>query len=667
IKAVIKLFESVGLRTLLCAPTGKAAKRMTEVTGADAYTVHRLLGAKIAEFERSEGGAAGYLGQDDYCVFVPYDEEKIKKLHWELSRIIVAHGSSFGFIPVFGVCIAEDRVTVPELYDRATIAQNNAKTNFQNRISLFNSSMYDQTDNEYRILSDFRDGIQSHEFFFVLQPQCRASTGKILGAESLARWRRADGSIVSPGVFVPVLEKYGFITVLDKYIWEEVCIWLRKWIDSGHDPLPVSVNVSQIDIFNMDIADFFEALVEKYHLSNDMIKIEITESAYVENGRIVKDTVSKLREKGFLVLMDDFGSGYSSLNMLRNLNVDIIKLDAQFLTTGDSDTVKGIHIIEAIVNMVKTLELPIIVEGVEHKEQRQFLEDLGCRYVQGYYFYRPMPVDSFEKLISDQQNVDYRGIIHKHNEQFRIIDFLDDNVYSDTMLNNILGAVCIYGWHGDSVDVVRYNEQFYKLVDMPDFAERLTDIQRFMPENGRRKLFCAMKKAMKDRLNGSISETAFIKSDGTPALYNVHFSYLGDTDGEKRFYCSVNDVTEVTELQNQMKLLSRFSSESVVFISNADRLARFNVAVYGLGGRLGIEQEDFEREMNDGSFLDRVDETSANRLNAIIDAQPGTGAYSFPINYTTPSGEVVKLVIKVDPVYETGTETDYILIIREKV
>ena len=627
------------------------------------------LGAKIAEFERNEHGAAGYLGQDDYCIFVPYDEEKIKNLHWELSRVIVTHGSSFGFIPVFGVCIAEGKVTVAELYDRATIAQNNAKANFQNRISLFNSSMYDQTDNEYRILSDFRKGIRNHEFFFVLQPQCRASTGKIVGAESLARWRKADGSIVSPGIFVPVLEKYGFITVLDKYIWEEVCIWLRKWIDKGHEPLPVSVNVSQIDIFNMDIADFFEALVEKYRLSNDMLKIEITESAYVENGSVVKDTVAKLREKGFLVLMDDFGSGYSSLNMLRSLNVDIIKLDAQFLTTGESDTVKGVHIIEAIINMVKTLELPIIVEGVEYPEQRKFLEDLGCRYVQGYYFYRPMPVDSFEQLISDQDKVDHRGFVLKHNEQFRIIDFLDNNIYSDTMLNNILGAVCIYGWHGDSVDIVRYNEQFYKMVDVPDFADRLTDIQRFMPQDERRRLFCAMKKAMKDRLNGSIREMTFIKSDGTQGRYNLHLYYLGETEtgGEKRFYCSVSDVTEVTLLHHQMKLLSKYSSESVVFVSNTDSLAGCSVSVFGLGSRLGIDQAQFEREMNDGSFLDRVDEKSANKLNAIIDAEPGTGVYSFPISYTCPSGEVVPLMIKVDPVHDSDTDVDYILIIRENI
>ncbi|MBP5256246.1 MAG: EAL domain-containing protein, partial [Clostridia bacterium] len=402
------------------------------------------IGAELRRVEKSTGGAAGYFGQDDFCLVVPYDDAKIRRLHANLCKIVESHGSSFGFTPIFGVCMSDPTTSAAELYDRASIAQTFAKTKIQERISLFNNSMFDQTDKEYRILSDFRKGLKNREFFFVLQPQCRASTGKIVGAESLARWRKSDGTIVSPGVFVPVLEKYGFITVLDKFIWEEVCVWLRRWIDEGHKPLPISVNVSQIDIFGMDVAKFFEELVKKYDLSNDLIKIEITESAYVENGDVVRKTVQELRKKGFVVLMDDFGSGYSSLNMLRNLNVDVIKLDAQFLTTSQGDSVKGLHIIESIVNMVKTLELPIIVEGVEYREQREFLEDLGRRYVQGYFFYKPMAVELFEALISDQDNVDDRGFILKHNEQFRLREFLDENIYSDNMLNNILGPVCIY-------------------------------------------------------------------------------------------------------------------------------------------------------------------------------------------------------------------------------
>ena len=256
--------------------------------------------------------------------------------------------------------------------------------------------------------------------------------------------------MIPPARFVPILEKYGMVTNLDKYIWEGVCAWLRKWIDAGNTPVPISVNVSQIDIFSIDVPEYFNGLLEKYRLPARLIKIEITESAYVEDTAVVRETVRRLRNLGFLVLMDDFGSGYSSLNMLRSLNVDVIKLDAQFLHISENESRKGISILESIINMAKTMTIPVIVEGVETPEQINFLADLGCRYMQGYYFYRPMPVEEFENLIRDPKNVDLNGFEFKANEQFHTREFLDENVFNDAMLNNILGPVAIYRRKGDA-------------------------------------------------------------------------------------------------------------------------------------------------------------------------------------------------------------------------
>jgi EAL domain-containing protein (putative c-di-GMP-specific phosphodiesterase class I) len=240
--------------------------------------------------------------------------------------------------------------------------------------------MYRQTERDYQILSDFQKALQEHELFIEMQPQCKISSHRIVGAESLVRWRKSNGEMVPPALFIPILERYGFITDLDKYVWEEVCIWQKKWIDGGHTPLPVSVNVSQIDIYAIDVPDFFDELSKKYELPVDVVKIEITESAYADNDAVA-DTVRRLRKKGFLVLMDDFGSGYSSLNMLRSLTVDIIKLDAHFLRMNGDDRRKGMQIMESIVNLAKTMGVPIIVEGVETEEETNFLIGLGCRYV----------------------------------------------------------------------------------------------------------------------------------------------------------------------------------------------------------------------------------------------------------------------------------------------
>ncbi|MBQ9458446.1 MAG: bifunctional diguanylate cyclase/phosphodiesterase, partial [Oscillospiraceae bacterium] len=365
------------------------------------------IGQRLVRVEADTGGLACYLGQDDFALLVPYDEQSVHKLFESIHEMITEHGTSVGFMPAFGVCLADGTSSVEELHDRAAQASQHAKENFHHRIRVFEEAMYKKTERDYQILSDFQLALQEHELFINLQPQCVIESGKIVGAESLVRWKKADGSMVSPGVFVPVLEQYGFVTDLDQFVWEEVCAWQRSWIDGGHTPLPISVNVSQIDIFTVDVPAYFDLLLWKYKLPVETIKIEITESAYVGDGAVA-DTVRRLREKGFLVLMDDFGSGYSSLNMLRTLSVDIIKLDAKFLRMSSEDQ-KGVHILESIVGMAKSMEAPIIVEGVETEEETMFIKSLGCRYVQGYHFYKPMPVADFEKLIGDENNIDTSG------------------------------------------------------------------------------------------------------------------------------------------------------------------------------------------------------------------------------------------------------------------
>ena len=357
--------------------------------------------------EKETGGLACYLGQDDYVLVIPYEEDGIRRLFENVHEFVMEHGSSVGFMPAVGVCMAEGKISVEELFDRALQASQHAKEDYHHRIRVFEESMFQKTERDYQILSDFQQALNNQELFIQLQPQCEIESGKIVGAESLVRWKKSDGTMVSPGIFVPVLEQYGFVTDLDQLVWEEVCVWQKSWIDGGHTPLPISVNVSQIDIFTIDVPSYFSLLLWKYKLPVDTIKIEITESAYVGDGKVA-DTVKRLRETGFLVLMDDFGSGYSSLNMLRSLNVDIIKLDAKFLRMSSDDR-KGVQILESIVGMAKSMEAPIIVEGVETEEETAFIKSLGCRYVQGYFFYRPMAVGDFENLIRDEKNIDTSG------------------------------------------------------------------------------------------------------------------------------------------------------------------------------------------------------------------------------------------------------------------
>ena len=507
------------------------------------------VGGLLKQEEKDTGGLAGYLGQDDFCLLIPMDKEAIQRLYDDIHAMIVERGTSVGFLPAFGVAVAEAAVSVLDLFDRAALACRLVRGNFRQRILFYHPSMHKKTEEEYRLLSDFQQGLANHEVFFYLQPQCNAVTGRVVGAESLARWRLSDGTMVPPDKFVPVLERYGFVTDLDQYIWEEVCAWLHRWIADGHTPLPISVNVSQIDIFTIDVPEYLDYLMEKYKLPRDVLKVEITESAYVSDTAVVRDTVQKLRDRGFLVLMDDFGSGYSSLNMLRKLNVDIIKLDAQFLRLNEQDEDKGIHILETIVNMAKTMSLPIIVEGVENREQLVFLSELGCRYIQGYHFYHPMDVSDFERLIVDEQNIDPRGFSVKYQQQFQVREFLDQNIYSDSMLNNILGAVAFYSWDGgENLDIVRYNEQFCRIVREPMlFHERLTGIQNYFRKEDLPTLYRVLHKALKERVNGASGLFNVFRTDGTVARLVVHFYYLEELENRKIFYGAVQDVAELLD------------------------------------------------------------------------------------------------------------------------
>ncbi|MBO4914736.1 MAG: EAL domain-containing protein, partial [Oscillospiraceae bacterium] len=574
------------------------------------------IGACLLRAEEKGDALAGYFGQDDFVLLVHYDPRIAEAIFEEVHGLIRDQGTSVGFMPAVGVSRADGEATIEELYDRAAIASRHAKENFHTRIRMFEPSMFEQTDQDYRILSDFQNAISSHELSIVLQPQCRIDDGKIVGAETLVRWHKADGTMVSPGVFVPVLERYGFVSDLDRYVWEEAFRWVKSWVDRGHEPLPVSVNVSRIDIYTLDVPEYFDTLRKRYDLSADAVKIEVTESAYVDNTKVA-GAIHRLRENGFTVLMDDFGSGYSSLNMLRSLNVDVIKLDAKFLRMDDADS-KGMHIMESIVNMAKTMSVPIIVEGVENRKETEFLTGLGCRYVQGYYFYRPLSVDDFEELIEDRERVDTGGFRFKESEQFQMREFLDQNVFSDSMLNNILGPAAFFVRNGKRIDVVRLNRQFCSELGIPDVSGAIDSFQGMVAQDDLPVLYGLLDMAAQDPLGGSSGELGLIRPDGTEIKLQLRFYFLDECESSKRYYGSVTNITQLTKLNEYMELLTRVSPDTLAFAARVEDGWRFRVAVHGLEQTLGIDRAEMERELNSGDFLKRIDPEDRERLRSIV-------------------------------------------------
>lgn len=251
-------------------------------------------------------------------------------------------------------------------------------------------------------LDDINRAFDDNEFCFYLQPKCNAVTGAIVGAEALARWNHPKYGVISPGRFVPALEQAGQISRLDVFVWRSVVRMLARWEREGRNLVPISVNVSMVDIDQMDVADTLTGLLNEYDVDARLLQAEITESAVARNLSKVESTIRKLHADNIAVLMDDFGSAYSSLNMLKDINVDVIKLDMKFIDLNEDNASKGLKIVESVVNMARKLRLLVIAEGAQTKQQVDHLLSVGCRYIQGYYFHEPLPVGRMEKLLAER-------------------------------------------------------------------------------------------------------------------------------------------------------------------------------------------------------------------------------------------------------------------------
>lgn len=248
-------------------------------------------------------------------------------------------------------------------------------------------------------LDDINQAFDNNEFCFYLQPKCNAETGAIVGAEALVRWNHPEYGLVSPGEFIPLLERESMVTRFDLFIWRSVCKMLSRWDGEGRNLVPVSVNVSMTDIEAIDVARVLGDLLDRFSIDARLLQVEITESAIAHNMDVVEETIRDLHARGIAVLMDDFGSAYSSLNMLKDINVDAIKLDMKFVDLNADNAAKGLKIIESVIDMAYQLRLSIIAEGAQTAEQVSKLRELGCMYIQGYYFYRPLTVGKMEDLL----------------------------------------------------------------------------------------------------------------------------------------------------------------------------------------------------------------------------------------------------------------------------
>ena len=506
----------------------------------------KLVADVLRRFQETHGGVVGYLGGDNFGVLSVCEKEDLKKLRRDVKEEIKKKSDTIGYLPAFGIYhITDKTLPVATAYDRATVALAHILGNYTKRSCEYTSDMDDKVEEELRILSDIQVGIENDEFTFFIQPQCDITKGKIVGGESLVRWIHREKGLVPPGIFIPVLEKNGFIADLDRIVWEKVCEWQRICLDKGYEPVPLSINVSRIDIFSMDVSEYLFELLEKYDVPPELLKVEITESAYAESGEKIAETVKKLRDRGIVVMMDDFGSGYSSLNMLKSVPVDVLKIDMRFLEISEQEEEKGIGILDSVINMAKQMRVPIVVEGVENQKQENHLLKMGCRYTQGYFYYKPMPVDAFEDLISDPRNVNHEGFWCRQTESVHIKEFLDINLFNDVMANNILGPAAFYDLYENNIEITRVNEQYFRLAGIStqedeDYRKRFWNHVR---DDDRQLLVSIFERAYDNPTNGSSGFIHYLRADETVLWVYIRVFFMREKEGHKLFYASLTDMT----------------------------------------------------------------------------------------------------------------------------
>ncbi len=345
-----------------------------------------------------EGWIYGRLSGDRFSICLPetqFDEERLLK---EVNRMTkIPEISVFKIHMHIGVYRIEDpdlRISI--MCDRANLAIKTIKESYQNVVAYYKETLREDFINEQKVISEFDKAIHSKQFQAYVQPQVFAHNGKICGGEVLVRWIHPIQGMIPPYKFIPIFEQTGLIGQLDQYMWELACIQLQKWQREGLTENYLSVNISQKDFYLLDVYQNITSLVERYGIIPKNLHLEITETAIMNNPSAQLPLINKLREYGFLIEIDDFGSGYSSLNTLKDLHADVLKIDMGFLRKTTHQERSKI-ILKMVISLAKALHMEVITEGVETVEQVAFLKESGCDIFQGYHFAKPMPMADFEK------------------------------------------------------------------------------------------------------------------------------------------------------------------------------------------------------------------------------------------------------------------------------
>lgn len=483
------------------------------------------------------------LQSDHYVSLWPMELFDAERLSQKLQQWFQSYPLDFNFAFCLGIYVIDDTsLDVALMCDRALLALRTIKERYNERYAFYDKALRDKLMLEQGIINEMTQALETGQFVVYFQPQFRYSNRKMVGAEALVRWQHPQKGLISPAVFIPIFEKNGFIASLDQFVWEQVCVKMREWLDKGME-IPVSVNISRTDIEDPDLCRFLEQLVKKYEIPPRLLKLEITESVYMRNPVKLIEVVKKLQNRRFTVEMDDFGSGYSSLNILKDVPVDVLKLDLKFL--GGNDKARGGKILSSVVRMAHWLDLPIIAEGVETKPQADFLLSIGCDYMQGYYFAKPMPADEFEILMRRESGGEVVG-----RETEYISGFVEElwNPESELsfIFDNFTGGAAVIEYDGQYAEVIMANAGYLNVLGIKreEYELYRKDIFDRLFEEDRIYFRRMMEEAMEGGKGQCEVHTKPMGKMNIGGCYKVKAWMIARTRGSHIFYIAVERVNE---------------------------------------------------------------------------------------------------------------------------
>lgn len=387
-------------------------RTINELFGYDVGTdILKHIGVIIKERMRENEIAARSSGDDFICLITCKSDDEIKdRINGFIDKIgectFDENNTNYNIITHIGIYKLGRSPQAKDLesyIDKAKVSLLGIHDNRKSGFAFYDEALQRQMRFEAELENDTEAALRDHDFKVYVQPKYDAKTRTLAGGEALIRWQHKTKGFLTPNKFVGIFEKNGVITDIDMYVYDEVCRMQSKWLSEGYTPVPISVNQSRLHLYHSDYIDTLKSILEKYHLPAKYVELEITENIALSSGEALEDAVKLIHSLGFKVSMDDFGSGESSLNILKDIDIDVLKIDRLFFLETENNA-KARQIIKSIIDMANRLHISTVAEGVENEEQLKFLQDAGCDLIQGYLFGKPMPYEDFEKLFKAEMD-----------------------------------------------------------------------------------------------------------------------------------------------------------------------------------------------------------------------------------------------------------------------